>query len=218
MINHILHDKTRDIYRLFLSNIEDIRTQITSYQTTTISYDLLIPNAPGQAMWIGHLIERITKTYQILMNFSLIDHNDLKIIYEKFLSYALNIEKRLYHDWWNLANNLQPKKLLQKAFIKENKYFLNISFDSKIIIILNESLWWTRLNYDIPYSLTDVYNTRKLLRQMREETNEFIRKYNKLNILSFQVDSGGISFFSVEQLNLLMKMNYVYLMNKFEYY
>lgn len=130
-------------------------------------------------MWIRNLIERITKNYNFLIKFSLIDKIEIKLIYEKFLVFANNIQKSLYQDWWTIATDLQPKKLLQKAFLKEKKNFLESFFDPKIIIRLNESLWWIRLNYEIPYSLTDVYNTRKLLRQMREETNEFIRKYNK---------------------------------------
>jgi len=132
-------------------------------------------------MWIRSLIERITKNYHCLTKSYLIQQTELKFSYEKFLLFANNIQKRLYQEWWTIASELQPRKLLQKAFLKENKYFIDVYFDPQIIIVLNESLWWIRLNYEIPYSLTDVYNTRKSFRQMREETNEFIRKYNKYN-------------------------------------
>lgn len=182
-INHILRDKTRDVYRLFLSEIEDIRTQIASHQTIDDSkvniFDLYVPYYPGKAMWIRNLIERITKNYKFLIKSSLIDKTEIKFSYEKFLLFANNTQKRFYQEWWTIASELQPKKLLEKSFLKENNYFINVYFDPKIIIVLNESLWWIRLNYEIPYSLTDVYNTRKIFRQMREETIGFIRKYNK---------------------------------------
>jgi hypothetical protein len=142
--------------------------------------DLFLPYYPGKAMWIRNLIERITKNYHFLIKSSLIEKIEINLSYEKFLSFANNIQKRLYQEWWTIASDLQPKKLLQKSFLKENnKYFIDIFFDPQIIIVLNESLWWIRLNYEIPYSLIDVYNTRKSFRHMREETNEFIRKYNK---------------------------------------
>lgn len=130
-------------------------------------------------MWIRHLIERVTRTYQSLLQSPLVDPNEIQITYDKFLNFAKNIQKRLYQTWWTVANDLQPKKLLQKAFLKPNHFYLQVSFDPQMIIALNESLWWIRLNYEIPYSLTDVYNTRRSFRQMREETSEFVRKYNK---------------------------------------
>ena len=137
-------------------------------------------------MWIRNLIERITKNYSFLTNSSNllnpIQKSELKLTYEKFLLFADNIQKRIYQQWWTVASELQPKKLLQKAFLTENhekKYLIDVFFDPQIILALNESLWWIRLNYEIPYSLTDVYNTRKSFRQMREETNGFIRKLNK---------------------------------------
>jgi lipopolysaccharide export LptBFGC system permease protein LptF len=134
-------------------------------------------------MWIRHLIEHISKTYHLInKSLNLIPKTEIKIAYEKLLSFADNTQKSLYHQWWTIANDLQPKKLLQQSFLKENnskKYFINVYFDPQIIVALNESLWWLRLNYEIPYSLTDVYKTRKNFRQMREETNGFIRKFNK---------------------------------------
>jgi hypothetical protein len=130
-------------------------------------------------MWIRHLIEHISKTYHLLTH---LPKTDIKIAYEKFVSFANNTQKRLYQEWWIISNDLQPKKLLQKAFLKENltkKYLIDVYFDPQIIIALNESLWWIRLNYEIPYSLTDVYKTKQIFRQMREETNGFIGKFNK---------------------------------------
>ncbi|UJR33040.1 hypothetical protein I4U23_020499 [Adineta vaga] len=192
-INHILLEKTRDIYRLFLSQIEDLRTKIVSHQTLdesknlTNQFDHFLPYYSARAMWIRDQIERITKDYNLLQQSSnlpyLIQQNEMKLTYEKFLIFAESIIKRIYQDWWSMANELQPKKLLQKPFLKENqekKYFIDVFFDPEIILALNESLWWIRLHYEIPYSLTDVYNTRKSFRQMREETNEFIRKFNKI--------------------------------------
>jgi hypothetical protein len=130
-------------------------------------------------MWIRHLIERITKNYHFLSQSHLIKKTEIKFAYENFLSFAENTQKRLYQDWWTKSSELQPKKLLQKAFLTENKSFLTVYFDPQILLALNESLWWMRLKYEIPYSLTDVYNTRKSFRQMREETNRFVRKFNK---------------------------------------
>jgi len=130
-------------------------------------------------MWIRSLIERLTKNYHSLIQLHLLEPTDIRSAYEKLLLFAQNIQKRLYQDWWPVASELQPKRLLQKAFLKENKSFLDVYFDPQIIIALNESLWWIRLKYEIPYSLTDVYSTRKSFRQMREETNEFVRKFNK---------------------------------------
>ncbi len=127
-------------------------------------------------MWIRHLIERSTKTYNLLTKF---ESNEIQSTYKKFLSFAQNIQNRLYQEWWTISNELHPKKLLQKAFLKENQFHLQVYFDPQIIRALNESLWWIRLKYEIPYSLTDVYNTRKSFRRMREETNEFVRKFNK---------------------------------------
>ena len=111
-----------------------------------------------------------------------VQKNDIKLAYEKLILFADHIEKRIYQEWWTMANQLQPKKLLQKPFLKENKnkiYLIDVYYDPQIIISLSESLWWIRLNYEIPYSLTDVYNTRKSFRQMREETSSFIQKFNK---------------------------------------
>jgi len=130
-------------------------------------------------MWIRHLIERLTKNYHYLIKSSLVESMEMKFAYEKFLVFAQNIQQRLYQEWWTISSELQPKKFLEKSFLKENQFNLHVYFDPQIIMALNESLWWIRLNYEIPYSLTDVYNTRKSFRRMREETNEFVRKFNK---------------------------------------
>jgi hypothetical protein len=130
-------------------------------------------------MWIRHLIERLTKNYHYLLKSSLVESMEIKFAYEKFLVFAQNIQQRLYQEWWTISSELQPKKFLEKSFLKENQFNLHVYFDPQIIMALNESLWWIRLNYEIPYSLTDVYNTRKSFRRMREETNEFVRKFNK---------------------------------------
>ncbi|CAF4716798.1 unnamed protein product [Rotaria socialis] len=191
-INHVLIDKTRDIYRLFLSQIDDIRSQIGSHQTlddekiARTYFDLFLPHHPAKAMWINSLIERITNSYHLLNQSSnlpfVLQRNEIKLAYEKLLIFAENIQKRIYQEWWTTASELQPKKLLQKPFLKENtekKHFIDVYFDPQITIALNESVWWIRLNYEIPFSLTDVYNTRKSYRQMKEETHGFIRKFNK---------------------------------------
>lgn len=137
-------------------------------------------------MWIQSLIERITKIYNLLnqsVNLPLIlQKNEIKLAYDKLILFAKGIQKRTYQEWWTQSNELQPKKLLQKPFLKENhekKYFINVYFDPQITIALSESLWWIRLNYEIPYSLTDVYNTRKSYRQMKEEMYGLIWKFNK---------------------------------------
>ncbi|CAF4640561.1 unnamed protein product [Rotaria sp. Silwood1] len=191
-INHILIDKTRDVYRLFLTQIEDIRAQIASHQIlddikiARNFFDLFLPRYPAKAMWIHNLIQRVTKNYYLLNESSnlpyVIQKNEIKLAYEKLLIFADNTEKRIYQEWWTISSDLQPKKLLLKPFLKENNekiYLIDVYFDPQIIIALNESLWWIRLSYEIPYSLTDVYNTRKSFRQMREETNGFIRKFDK---------------------------------------
>ncbi|CAF4310510.1 unnamed protein product, partial [Adineta steineri] len=92
IINHILIDKTRDIYRLFLSEIEDIQTQIAAHQTlddmknSTHIFDLFLPHYSAKAMWIHSLIKRITKNYNLLIQSSnlpdLIQQNDIKFAYE----------------------------------------------------------------------------------------------------------------------------------------
>ncbi|CAF0769681.1 unnamed protein product [Adineta ricciae] len=191
-INHVLLEKIRDVYRLFLSQIEDVRTQIASYQTfdeskaTFNQFNRFLPYYSARAMWIRDQIEWITRTYNLLQQASnlpyLVQQNEVKLAYEKFIIFAESSTKRIYQEWWSMANELQPKKLLQKPFLKENqerKYFIDVFFDPQIIFALNESLWWIRLHYEIPYSLTDVYNIRKSFRQMTEETYEFIRKFNK---------------------------------------
>ncbi|CAF1493626.1 unnamed protein product [Rotaria magnacalcarata] len=191
-INHVLIDKTRDIYRLFLLQIDDIRSQIGSHQIlddekiARTYFDLFLPHYPAKAMWISSLIERITNSYHLLNQSSnlpfVLQRNEIKLAYEKLLIFAENIQKRIYQEWWTTASELQPKKLLQKPFLKENtekKHFIDVYFDPQITIALNESVWWIRLNYEIPFSLTDVYNTRKSYRQMKEETHGFIRKFNK---------------------------------------
>ena len=163
--------------------MEDIRTQLASHHLfedlPMKSVDRFRPQYPAKAMWIGHLINRLSKDYHFLIQLHLLESTDIESAYDKVLYFAENVQQRLYQQWWAEASELQPKRLLQKAFLKENQSLLRVYFDPQIIIALNESLWWTRLKYEIPYSLTDVYSTRKSFRQMREETNEFVRKFNR---------------------------------------
>ena len=137
-------------------------------------------------MWIRNLVERLHQDYHRFVESSdLLEStqiHDLRLVYDKFVTLAENTQKRIYQEWWSRASELQPRKLLQKPFLKENqqnKHLIDVYFDPQILIALNESLWWIRMKFEIPFSLTDVYNTRKSFRQMREETNEFIRKFNK---------------------------------------
>lgn len=144
-------------------------------------------------MWIRNLIESITKNYKFLsQSLSLpyvIQKTEIKTAYEKLLLFADKVKKRIYQNWWAVVNELHPKNLLKKPFLKlnnENKHIIDVYFDPRIILALNESLWWRRLDYEIPFSLTEVYNTRHSLRQMREETNGFIRKLNKYFFLNIE--------------------------------
>lgn len=188
-INHVLNDKIRDLSRLFLSHIEQLRAEIVAHQTlddATHFFDRFLPQFPAKVMWIRNLIDCLHQDYHRLVESSdLLEPtqiSDLKLAYDKFMALTENIQKRIYQEWWSLASELQPRKLLQKPFLKENhqnKHLIDVYFDPQILIALNESLWWIRMKFEIPFSLTDVYNTRKSFRQMREETNEFIRKFNK---------------------------------------
>lgn len=130
-------------------------------------------------MWIRHLLEYLNQNYHSLVQLHLLESTEIENAYEKVRHFAQNIQQRLYQQWWAEASELQPKRLLQKAFLKANQSLLEVYFDPQILIAISESLWWIRMKYEIPYSLTDVYSTRRSFRQMREETNEFVRKFNR---------------------------------------
>ena len=191
-INYLLVDKLRHAHRQLLAQIEDVRSHMVAHQTfddsqsDTSILDRFLPHYAARAMWIRSLVERINQDYARLSDSSsradAVETNELKSSYEKVVALADHVEKRIYQEWWTTATDLQPRQLLQKPFLKEHptsKYRIDVYFDPQIIVALSESLWWMRLKYDIPYSLTDVYNTRKSFRQMREETTGFIRRFNK---------------------------------------
>ena len=163
--------------------MEEIRTQLASHRIfedlPDKSIDRFLPRSPAKAMWIRHLLERLNHDYHSLIQLHLLEPTEIENVYEKLRHFAQSIQQRLYQQWWTEASELQPKRLLQKAFLKVNQSLLEVYFDPHILIALNESLWWIRLKYEIPYSLTDVYSTRRSFRQMREETNEFVRKFNR---------------------------------------
>ena len=192
-INYLLVDKLRDAHRQLLAHIEGVRAHMVAHsafddgQSDASILDRFLPHFAARAMWIRSLIERIHADYSRLSDSSTsltdaVERTDLKISYEKVVALAEHVEKRIYQEWWTTATELQPRQLLQKPFLKQHptsQYHIDVYFDPQIIVALSESLWWMRLKYDIPYSLTDVYNTRKSFRQMREETTGFIRRWNK---------------------------------------
>ena len=175
-------------------------------------------------MWIRQLIERVKFDYRRLFEsaefFDENQKNELKSTFEKLVLLGENVQQRIYRDWWTVANDLQPKKLLQKPFLKENeekKHVIDVFFDPQILIALNESLWWIRMRFEIPFSLNDVYNTRRTFRQMREEATGFIRKFNKLkkNKRFFFVFVGRIFHF-LGRSNRSTSTKKIFSMNEFE--
>jgi hypothetical protein len=170
--------------------IEQSRTEIVSYQTTDKNmchmFDRFLPQYPARIMRIRHISRQLNQDFirlcQLSDQLDRAAYVDMTMIYEKFLVFTDQIEKRIYQQWWTRAVELQPRKLLEKPFLQYNQDrqdLIDVYFEPKILVTLNECLWWIRMTFDIPYSLSDVYQTRKSFRQMREEANGFIRKFNK---------------------------------------
>jgi hypothetical protein len=157
------------VCRQYVEQAEEIRHEIVAPQM----FDRLLPRSPAKMMRLRHLGQRLSTDYRRLVDLSdLLDaqqKHEMKTIYDTCRVLAASVEKRTYQSWFSVATELQPTKLLEKPFLKSNavnKRMIEVFFDPQILLTLSESCCWSRMKYEIPYSLMDVYSKRKSLRHI----------------------------------------------------
>ena len=167
--NENLTEKIRLVSRRFVEETDFSRCRI----------DDEYPKCSGKVMRIRRWFDRFKFNFDLIL-----DENEKSKIEnrrEKVRRSVEEMETKIFQLWWNETTEIDAKQLLKKVFLKRNSKkssLIDVDFDREIIDALNESLVWSRMNFQIPFSLIEVYQTRRSLTKLREKTNEIVRKFN----------------------------------------
>uniref|UniRef100_A0A3P8VN13 Dynein axonemal heavy chain 2 n=1 Tax=Cynoglossus semilaevis TaxID=244447 RepID=A0A3P8VN13_CYNSE len=154
-------EKAEEIYTIFNTELKLVNNELNQ-QTKCFPDDL--PLLAGQAHWVMALRHRI----------------------ERQMEHVLDERLRKYFSEWNHKLDGQYLKALEQPLLVRNRDSpakLDVNFDN-LSNLFAEIHYWDRLQFEIPQSVSDLYQDREEFRALREKALLLVRSYNIIGMLS----------------------------------
>ena len=199
-IKRCVEKKTADIFSLFISQCQGIRTQFDEQRKAPP----LRPNEPqyaGTALWARSLSTMVKEAWTMLQEAKYLvktrESEEAEDVFKKLMGVLDDFKSQHYQHWVETLDEIdstelqrrleQPliKKITTAAESSENGVpigHLVCNFDQQLLALFTEVHYWEKFHgeFIIPYVAHDICNQREKLRIMREHVMLVVRAYNDI--------------------------------------
>uniref|UniRef100_A0A3Q3RVK4 Dynein axonemal heavy chain 2 n=1 Tax=Mastacembelus armatus TaxID=205130 RepID=A0A3Q3RVK4_9TELE len=182
-IKHTTEEKMEQVYNIFDRELKIVRKMLNQ---STRSYLDHMPQMAGQAHWARGLRHRLDRPMEVLQkaHFMVESHSRKQVFatYGQVVQVLDEMVRSTYNMWSQSLDGHYLKALEQPLMVrcKDKTSKLNINFDNNLLNLFSEIYYWDRLKFEIPQSVSNVYQSREDLIGLRERALVLVRDYNRI--------------------------------------
>ncbi|XP_043099095.1 dynein axonemal heavy chain 2-like [Puntigrus tetrazona] len=182
-IKRTIDRKTVDVYALLSSELSEVNLVMCRLSSLTAAQ---MPRHAGQGHWTRALRSRIERPMEVLWRAHFLPHvssgEEVRVNYAKLCQTLDEKVRRIFTDWSQSLNRECLSSLNQPLMIrcKGKTGPLDINFNKNLLKMFNEIHYWDRLLFEIPHYVTEVYQRREELHNLRENVLLVVRDYNRI--------------------------------------
>ncbi|KAL2079072.1 hypothetical protein ACEWY4_024816 [Coilia grayii] len=178
-IKRTIDRKTVDVYGLFNKELSLVNKELSR---KTFYLPVHMPQRAGQAHWARALRRRIDKPMERAHFMPHIGSGEEVCLAHAQLVQTLDeLVRRIFSEWSQSLDRQSLKRLEQPLMVRSRdcEGLLDINFDRGLLNMFNEIHYWERLLFEIPHYVSEVYQRREELRNLRENVLLVVRDYNR---------------------------------------
>ncbi|XP_051578639.1 dynein axonemal heavy chain 2 [Myxocyprinus asiaticus] len=193
-IKRTIDKKTADVYALFSTELVVVNEMLARMSSLSPAQ---MPQHAGQAHWARALRTWIERPMEVLRQAHFLPQvNSRDEVHVAYAQLVLSLDekvRRIFTDWSQSLKKECLASLDQPLMIrcKEKTGLLDINFNKNLLKMFNEIHYWDRLLFEIPHYVTEVYQRREELRNLRENVLLVVRDYNRI-IMALNADELGL--------------------------
>ncbi|XP_070785989.1 dynein axonemal heavy chain 2 [Enoplosus armatus] len=182
-IKRTTEEKVEEVYNIFNKELKMVNKELN--QRTRSSPDHM-PRIAGQAHWVRALRHRLERPMEVLQKAHFMPESysrkQVVFTYGQTIQVLDEMVRKNFSEWSQNLDGQYLKRLEQPlmARCKDKTAKLDINFDNNLLTLFSEIHYWDRLKFEIPQSVSDVYQDREDLRGLRERSLLLIRDYNRI--------------------------------------
>ncbi|XP_076145705.1 dynein axonemal heavy chain 2 [Alosa pseudoharengus] len=193
-IKRTIDRKTVDVYDLFNKELNLVNKELSR---KTIHLPAHMPKNAGQAHWARGLRRRIDKPMEVLQKAHFMPQigsgEEVCLAHAQLVQTLDESVRRIFSEWSQTLDRQSLKRLDQPLMMRsrDRNGILDINFDRGLLNMFNEIHYWERLLFEIPHYVSEVYQRREELRNLRENVLLVVRDYNRI-ILALSPEELGL--------------------------
>ncbi|XP_029381754.1 dynein heavy chain 2, axonemal [Echeneis naucrates] len=204
VIKHTLEEKAEEVYMIFDKELKMVNKELNQRTRPPVDH---MPEFAGQAYWVRALRHRLERSMEVFEKAYFMpqshSHKQVFYTYAQMVQVMDELVRTNFSEWNKSLDGQYIKRLEQPLMLrcKKSSAKLDISFDNNLLHLFSEIHYWSQLKFDIPQSLSDIYQNRDDLGALRERVLLLVRNYNR-TIGMLSLDEMGLFW---EQINLIDK-------------
>ncbi|XP_063042411.1 dynein axonemal heavy chain 2 [Engraulis encrasicolus] len=192
-IKRTIDRKTVDVYGLFNRELSLVNKELSRKSFYLPPH---MPKNAGQAHWARALRRRIDKPMEVLERAHFMPAigtgEEVRVAHAQLVQTLDELVRRIFSDWSQGLDRTSLKRLDQPLMVRsrDRSGLLDINFDRGLLNMFNEIHYWERLLFEIPHYVSEVYQRREELRNLRENVLLVVRDYNRIILALSQEELG----------------------------
>uniref|UniRef100_A0A4W6ECP9 Dynein axonemal heavy chain 2 n=1 Tax=Lates calcarifer TaxID=8187 RepID=A0A4W6ECP9_LATCA len=182
-IKRTTEEKAEEVYNIFNRELKMVNKEMNQRKWSSPDH---MPRIAGQAHWLRALRRRLDRPMEVLQkaHFMPESYSRKQVIY----TYSQTVQvldemvRKNFSEWNQNLDGQYLKRLEQPLMVrcKDNSAQLDVNFDNNLLNLFSEIHYWDRLKFEIPQSVSDIYQDREELRGLRERALLLVRDYNRI--------------------------------------
>ncbi|XP_056602033.1 dynein axonemal heavy chain 2 isoform X3 [Triplophysa dalaica] len=195
-IRRTIDRKMIDVYTLFstkLSVVNEVLCRISSLNPVQM------PQRAGEAHWARALRTQIERPMEVLRHAYFLPEvssaEEVHVAYAKLCQNLDEKARKSFTEWSQSLDRQCLSSLDQPLMIRCQKKagLLDININKNLLKMFNEIHYWDRLLFEIPHYVTDLYQRREELHNLKENVLLVVKDYNRIIMALNAVEMGLFS-------------------------
>ncbi|KAM7377518.1 hypothetical protein PAMA_014021 [Pampus argenteus] len=181
-IKRTTEEKVDVVYSIFNKELKMVNKELNQGARSIVH----MPWLAGRAHWARSLRHHLERPMEVPKKVHFMPESESR----KQMFYTCGhmvqvldeIVRKNFSEWSQTLDGQYLKKLEQPLLVrsKDKTAKLDINFDSNLLNLYSEILYWDRLKFEIPQFVSDIYQDREELRGLRERVLLLIKDYNRI--------------------------------------
>ncbi|CAI5672498.1 unnamed protein product [Oreochromis niloticus] len=180
-IKRTVEEKLEETCNIFYKELKMGNKELNQ---TSLSYPDHMPWKAGQVYWVTAQRHQLERFMEVLQKAHIIlDSQTCKELLTtcgQTMQILDEIVRKNFSEWTQKLDVQYLKRLEQPLMVRCKDKKLDINFDNNLLNLFSEIQCWDRLKFEIPQSVSDIYQDREDLRGLRQQVLLLVREYNRI--------------------------------------